>query len=94
MGLATGQRRKDARAICRLSLRPLDPVEEEKWYRDGEASDPEGMAMYLKALAESKDPGGRHVPRRPGRGDHLFAFPAGKRAPPYSARGFGQIDGQ
>jgi hypothetical protein len=83
--------RKDAQAVSRLSWVKLDPAEEEAWFRNEEARDPEGLAMYLKALTESKI-----VVVLTWRDDladviTFLPFPTGKGRDPYSARSFGRI---
>ncbi len=85
---------KDAQATSRLSWVPLDPAEKENWYRREEARDPEGLAIYLKALGESKI-----VEVQTWRGElanviTFLPFPAGKGRDPYSARFFGRINGE
>jgi len=84
---------KDAQAISKLSLVPLDPKAQEAWYQREEKRDPEGQAMYLKALAESKI-----VAVQVYRGElanvvTFLPFPEGKGRHPYSARSFGLVNG-
>jgi hypothetical protein len=86
--------RKDAQAVSRLSWVKIDPAEEEAWFRDEETRDREGLAVYLKALTES-----RIVEVQTWRGDlanviTFLPFPPGKGKNPYSARSFGRIGGQ
>jgi HEAT repeat protein len=85
--------RKDAQAISRLSLVPIDAKQQEEWYqREGER-DAEGLAVYLKALADSKI-----VSVQTWRGElanvvTFLPFPEGKGRSPYSARTFGRANG-
>lgn len=86
--------RKDAQAISRLSLVPLDAKEEEAWYQREEKRDPEGLAVYLKALADS-----RIVSVQVYRGQlanvvAYLPFSEGKGRSPYSARCFGLVNGE
>ena len=85
---------KDAQAVSRLSWVKIDPAEEEAWFRNEEAHDREGLAIYLKALTESKI-----VVVLTWRGEladviTFLPFPPGKGRHPYSARSFGRIGGQ
>jgi hypothetical protein len=85
---------KDAQAVSRLSWVKIDPAEEEAWFRNEEARDREGLAIYLKALTESKI-----VVVLTWRGEladviTFLPFPPGKGRHPYSARSFGRIGGQ
>ncbi len=85
---------KDAQAISRLSWVPLDPAGQEAWYRNEQTRDPEGLAVYLKAVAESKI-----VAVQIWRGElanvvAFLRFPEGKGRAPYSARCFGRIGGE
>lgn len=84
---------KDAPAISKLSLVPLDPKEQAAWIEREQKRDPEGLAMYLKALAESKI-----VAVQVYRGElanvvTFLPFPEGKGRHPYSARTFGLVAG-
>jgi hypothetical protein len=86
--------RKDTQAVSRLSWVKIDPAEEEAWFRNEEARDREGLAIYLKALTES-----RIVEVQTWRDDladviTFLPFPPGKGRHPYSARSFGRIGGQ
>jgi predicted Ser/Thr protein kinase len=86
--------RKDAQAVSRLSWVKIDPAEWEAWFRDEETRDREGLAIYLKALTES-----RIVEVQTWRDDladviTFLPFPPGKGRHPYSARSFGRIGGQ
>jgi hypothetical protein len=85
--------RKDAQAISQLSLVPLDPKEEENWFRREEKRDAEGLAIYLKAIADSKI-----VVVQLWRGElanviTCLPFPEGKGRAPYSTRNFGLVNG-
>lgn len=84
---------KDASAISKLSLVPLDPKEQKDWYQREETRDPDGLAVYLKALAESKV-----IVVQTYRGElanvvTFLPFPEGKGRNPYSTRSFGLVDG-
>jgi hypothetical protein len=86
--------RNDPQAICNLSWRKLDPQQEEKWWQENRERDPEGTAVYIKALADSKV-----LEVATYRGDlaqviTFLPFPEGKGSDPYSARSFGRINGQ
>lgn len=85
--------RKDAQAVSRLSLAPIDAKEQENWYRREEQRDAAGLAVYLKALADSKI-----VVVQTWRGElasvtTFLPFPEGKGRAPYSARTFGRVNG-
>jgi len=86
--------RKDAQAISQLSWIPLDPAQQEKWYRKEEARDAEGLAIYLKALAESKIVEVLIWRSELAQVITYLPFPAGKGRSPFSARTFGCIKGQ
>jgi hypothetical protein len=84
---------KDAQAISKLSLVPLDLNAQADWFRREEKRDPEGLAIYLKALADSKI-----VVVQVYRGElanviTFLPFPEGKGRSPYSARCFGLVNG-
>jgi hypothetical protein len=84
---------KDAKAISELSLTPIDPKNEEEWYAREQRRDPEGLAAYLKAVADSTI-----VEVQTYRGElanvvSLLPFPPGKGRDPYSSRAFGKIKG-
>lgn len=83
--------RKDAKAISQLSWVPLDPKEQEDWYRREETRDSEGLAVYLKAVADSKI-----VVVQTWKGELAnvitrLSFPPGQGASPFSTRFFGRI---
>jgi hypothetical protein len=85
--------RKDAEAISRWSLVPIDAQAHEEWLRREEKRDAAGLAMYLKALADSKI-----VAVQTWRGElasviTFLPFPEGKGRAPYSARTFGRVNG-
>jgi hypothetical protein len=85
---------KDAQAISQLSWAKIDPQQKEQSYRNQEKKDPEGLALYLKALADSKI-----LAVQVWRGElanvvTLLPFPPGKGRDPYSARTFGRINGE
>ncbi len=85
---------KDAQALSRLSWVPLDPAQEAAWYRQEETRDPEGLAVYLKALADS-----RIVAVQTWQGDlanvvTFLPFPEGQGRDPFSARVFGRRGGE
>jgi hypothetical protein len=86
--------RNDWQAVSRLSWVKLDPAESEASFRNEKMHDTEGLAIYLKALTESKI-----VVVRIWRDDladviTFLPFPPGKGRDPYSARSFGRIGGQ
>jgi RNA polymerase sigma-70 factor (ECF subfamily) len=86
--------RKDVEALARMSLVPLDVNEQRAWYEREAQRDPEGLAMYLKAVADS-----RMVTVQVWRGElanviTYLPFPEGKGRQPYSARAFGLVNGQ
>lgn len=88
------QSRKDAQAVSRLSLVPIDPKQQEEWYRREEKRDPEGLAIYLKALSDS-----RILTVQVWKTDlanvvTFLPFPEGKGRHPYSARAFGRVNGE
>ncbi|NQU10957.1 protein kinase, partial [bacterium] len=85
--------RKDAQAISRLSWVQIDPAELEACFRNSEARDPEGLALQLQALADS-----RIVAVQTWRDElanviAFLPFPPGQGQHPYSARSFGRIGG-
>lgn len=85
---------KDAQAISRFSWVPLDPAGQEAWYRNQQTRDPEGLAVYLKAVAESMI-----VAVQTWRGElanviTFLPFPEGKGRDPFSARVFGKLGGE
>ena len=85
--------RKDATAISRMSLVPMDPKGQEEWYQKEAQRDPEGLAVYLKAVEESKI-----VVVQLWRGElanviTYLPFPPGKGRHPFSARTFGLVSG-
>ncbi len=85
---------KDAQGISQMSLVSIPPKETEDWLRREEARDAEGLAIYLKALAESKI-----ISVQTWRGDLAnvvtwLPFPEGKGRHPYSARVFGRVKGE
>jgi len=85
---------KDAKAISLLSLIPLDPKEQQEWFEREGKRDPEGLAIYLKAIADSKiilvqmwrDELASVITYLP--------FPEGKGRSPYSSRTFGHANGE
>lgn len=85
---------KDASAISQLSLVPLDPKEQENWYQREEKRDPEGLGIYLKALAESKIVAVQIWRDELANVIVFLPFPEGKGRHPYSARTFGQVNGE
>lgn len=82
--------RKDAAAISRLSLAPIDPKQEEKWFEAEAKRDAEGLAIYLKALTESKIETVQVWRDDLANVITLLPFPEGKGRHPYSARAFGR----
>jgi len=85
--------RKDAEAVSKLSLAPIDAKEQAEWYRRDEQRDAAGLAIYLKALADAKI-----VTVQTWRGDlanviTFLPFPEDKGRSPYSARCFGLSNG-
>ena len=85
---------KDASAISRMSLVPLDPKEQENWYQREEQRDPEGLAVYLKALAESKIVAVQIWREELANVITFLPFPEGKGRHPFSARAFGRVNGE
>jgi len=85
---------RNADALSASSLIPLDPREQEQWFQQEEARDPEGLRLYLGAVGNStllivqtwRDDLAAVVTR--------LSFPQGKGQLPYSSRVFGRIDGQ
>lgn len=84
---------KDVQTISRLSLVPLDPKEQENWYQREEKRDPDGLAIYLKALADSKVVTVLEYRRELANVVTFLPFPEGKGRHPYSSRSFGLVNG-
>ncbi|TAL05093.1 MAG: hypothetical protein EPO07_04140, partial [Verrucomicrobia bacterium] len=85
--------RKELPTISQLSLVPMESKELENWFQREEQRDAEGLAIYLKALADSKI-----VAVQTWRGElanviTFLPFPEGKGRSPYSARSFGLVNG-
>lgn len=85
---------QDARALTQLSLTPLNAAQEEAWYAREAQRDAAGLAIYLKALADS-----RILAVQVWREDlanviTFLPFPEGKGRNPYSARTFGRVNGE
>lgn len=85
---------KDAAALAQLSWRPLNPADQAKWYEREQARDPEGLAIYLKAISESKIVAVQVWHEDVANVITFLPFPPGKGAHPYSARFFGRTQGQ
>jgi tetratricopeptide (TPR) repeat protein len=85
---------KDSKTISEMSLVRIDPDQDRQWWANQEKKDPEGLAVYVKAIAESE------VVEVLVYKDDLAAvitflpFPEGKGRNPYSLRSFGQVSGQ
>lgn len=85
--------RKDAAALSRMSLVPIEAKEHEDWYRREAQRDAAGLAIYLQALADSKI-----ITVQTWRGElanviTFLPFPEGKGRNPYSSRSFGLVNG-
>jgi hypothetical protein len=85
---------KDSQMLTRLSMVVLDPAEQDAWYERQQKRDPDGLEIYLKALAESKI-----VTVQIWRGElanvvTYLPFPEGKGRHPFSSRTFGLVNGE
>ena len=85
---------KDAKVISQLSLIPLDAKEQEDWYAREAKRDAEGLAIYLKAVADSRIVTVQVWREALANVITLLPFPEGKGRQPYSARSFGLINGE
>ncbi len=85
---------RDAQAISKLSLVPLDPKEQENWFQREEKRDSAGLAAYLKALAESKIVAVQIWREDLANVITFLPFPEGKGRHPFSARAFGRVNGE
>jgi hypothetical protein len=85
--------RKDAQTVSQLSLVPIDAKEQEEWYRREEKRDAEGLAVYLKALADAKILTVQVWRKELANVVTFLPFPEGKGRHPYSSRSFGLVNG-
>lgn len=86
--------RKDAAALSRLSWLTLDLKDSEGWWAEEQRRDPAGLAVYLKALEESKLVEVLVYREDLAEAISFLPFPPGKGRDPYSARVLGRIKGQ
>lgn len=85
---------KDAKTISQLSPIPLDPKEQQEWFEREGKRDPEGLAVYLKAIADSKIVAVQIWRDELASVITYLPFPEGKGRSPYSSRTFGRVNGE
>jgi hypothetical protein len=85
---------KDVKAISLLSLIPLDPKEQQEWFDREGKRDPEGLAVYLKAIADSKIVAVQIWRDELASVITYLPFPEDKGRSPYSSRTFGRVNGE
>ena len=85
---------KDGKAISQLSFVPLDPKEQQEWFEREGKRDPEGLAIYLKAIADSRIVTVQVWREALANVITFLPFPEGKGRAPYSARTFGLVNGE
>ncbi|MCW5552912.1 MAG: HEAT repeat domain-containing protein [Verrucomicrobiae bacterium] len=85
--------RRDAAAISRLSLVPIEAKQQEDWFRREEQRAATGLATYLKALEDSKIVVVQTWRDELANVITYLSFPEGKGRHPYSSRCFGLVNG-